>query len=158
MSVARPGKSIVRKKYLDLLVKNMHTDSIKVITGIRRCGKSYLLFRLFCDYLRENGVADEQIVQVKLDEKKNEALRNPDSLYRYLNEKTADPKLQYYVLLDEDQFAIAKEDLQNRDRPLPLYDILNELLHRDNVDVYVTGSNSKFLSTDVMTEFRGRGK
>ncbi len=158
MSSVGPGKSIARKKYLDLLIKNMHTDSIKVITGIRRCGKSYLLFKLFYDYLRKNGVADEQIVQVKLDEKKNEVLRNPDSLYRYLNENTSDPKRQYYVFLDEAQFAIAKEDLQNRDRPLPLYDILNEQLHRDNVDVYVTGSNSKFLSTDVMTEFRGRGK
>lgn len=147
-----------REKYLKKLVQNMGRDTIKVVTGIRRCGKSYLLFTLFYNYLRENGIADEQIVQVKLDEKKHEELRNPEKLYHYLNEKIADDKKDYFILLDEAQFAISKEDLQNRDRPLPLYDILNELLHRPNVDVYITGSNSKFLSTDVMTEFRGRGQ
>ncbi|MBQ7157991.1 MAG: ATP-binding protein [Treponema sp.] len=151
-------KHVMREKYLNLLVKNMHRDCIKVITGIRRCGKSYLLFTLFYDYLRENGITDEQIIQIKLDEKKNESLRNPDVLYQYLQEKIADEKKEYYVLLDEAQFAISNKDLQNRDKPLPLYDILNELMHRPNVDVYITGSNSKFLSTDVMTEFRGRGK
>lgn len=149
---------VKREKYLAKLIQQMGRDAIKIVTGIRRCGKSYLLFTLFYNYLRENGVADEQIIQIKLDEKKNEALRNPDALYQYLNEKIADDKKDYFVLLDEAQFAIRKKDMQNRDEPLPLYDILNELLHRPNVDVYITGSNSKFLSTDVMTEFRGRGE
>ena len=149
---------VKRDKYLSNVIQQMGRDAIKIVTGIRRCGKSYLLFTLFYTYLRENGIADDQIIQIKLDEKKNEALRNPDALYQYLNEKIADAKKDYFVLLDEAQFAIRKEDVQNRDKPLPLYDILNDLLHRPNVDVYITGSNSKFLSTDVLTEFRGRGE
>ena len=147
-----------RDKYLNQIIKYMHHDCIKVITGIRRCGKSYLLFELFVQYLKENGVSDEQIIKINLEEKRNEKLRNADNLYRYLCEKLSDEKKDYFILLDEAQFAISKEDLKNRDKPIPLYDILNELLHRKNVDVYITGSNSKFLSTDVMTEFRGRGK
>lgn len=146
-----------RDRYLDSLVDRMHNGMIKVITGIRRCGKTYLLFELFGGYLRgELGIDDDHIIEVALDEEANRALRDPGALDAYLRSRITDKASQYYVMLDEVQYAISDGELR-KDEPPRLYGVLNGLLRMRNVDVYVTGSNSKLLSTDVMTQFRGRG-
>lgn len=148
---------IKRDRYLNRLIDCMHNGMVKVVTGIRRCGKTYLLFNLFGDYLRSEGVGDGRIIEVALDVEENAALRDPAALSAYLRSKIASGREQYYVFLDEVQYAISREELKNPDVPPRLYGVLNGLLRMRNVDVYVTGSNSKFLSRDVMTEFRGRG-
>lgn len=117
---------------------------IKVITGIRRCGKSYLLFNLFYNHLKECGVDDIHIIKIALDDRINIKLRDPDELCSYVHAKITDNKM-YYILLDEVQFVKDFED------------VLNSFLHIQNADTYVTGSNAKFLSKDIITEFRGRG-
>ena len=117
---------------------------VKIITGIRRCGKSYLLFKLFHDYLNSQGIADDHIIQIALDDRTNKELRDPDNLLKYIKEQITDKDL-YYIILDEIQMVDE------------FTDVLNSLLHISNADVYVTGSNSHFLSTDIVTEFRGRG-
>lgn len=136
--------NINRNKYLDDLINRMHNGMIKVITGIRRCGKSYLLFNIFKNYLLEHDVSENHIISIELDQRKDKKYRNPDIILDYIESCIADDE-QYYVLLDEVQLL---EDFE---------EVLNSLLHIKNVDVYVTGSNSKFLSKDVITEFRGRG-
>ena len=146
-----------RKKYLEALIKRMWNDQIKVITGIRRCGKSTLLFKLFKDYLLEAGVPEQNIITVALDDDRNESLRDPRNLSGYVRERVSDVSQKYYVLLDEIQYAISAKELADRDAPVRLYSVLNGFLRLGNVDVYVTGSNSKMLSKDVSTEFRGRG-
>lgn len=148
---------IRRDRYLNRLIDRMHNDMVKVVTGIRRCGKTYLLFNLFGDYLRSEGVDDEHIIEVALDIEENAALRDPDALSAHLRSKIANGREQYYVFLDEAQYAISREELRDPAAPPRLYGVLNGLLRMRNVDVYVTGSNSKLLSRDVMTEFRGRG-
>lgn len=135
---------IKRDLYLNKLSKRMHNGMIKVITGVRRCGKSYLLFKLFDQYLRENGVPDDHIIKLALDDIANKQYRNPEALYNFVRQSIKDNS-QYYVLLDEVQFVPQFED------------VLNGFLHIDNADTYVTGSNARFLSKDVVTEFRGRG-
>lgn len=135
---------ISRDLYLNRLKDRMHNGSVKVITGIRRCGKSVLLFELFYRYLKESGVDDAHILQYKLDNIKSRNLRNPEALYDDITAKLSDDGI-YYVCLDEIQFVDGFSEL------------LNSLNQIPNVDVYVTGSNSKFLSTDILTEFRGRG-
>ena len=139
------GMEIKRDKYLQDLIDRMHNGMIKVVTGIRRCGKSYLLFEIFRKYLREQGVPDEHIIAIELDQRKNRKYRNPDTILDYIDSLIKDDSNKYYIMLDEvqmlDEFA----------------EVLNSLLHIKNADVYVTGSNSKFLSKDVITEFRGRG-
>ena len=147
---------IKRETYLAELVDRMHNGMVKVITGIRRCGKTYLLFEIFDKYLHEAGVRDEQVVKVALDDERNISLRNPAALADYLDTELAKAKGQRYVLLDEIQYAISDEEFRLK-KPPRIYGVLNGLLRRSDVDVYVTGSNSKMLSTDVMTEFRGRG-
>ena len=147
---------IKRDKYLNQLINHRGDDMIKVVTGIRRSGKSFLLFNLFYDYLKSTGVEENQIVKINLDAKENECLRDVDKLYAEINSKIISDTKQYYVLLDELQYTIQKEELKDRSQPLRVYDLLNSFTHMRNVDVYVTGSNSKFLSRDVMTEFRGR--
>ncbi len=147
---------IKRHRYLEQLLRKMDNDMIKVITGIRRSGKSYLLFHLFQDYLIDQGVKEENIISVSLDEEDNAVYRDPAKLYEYIKSRLISND-KYYVFLDEVQFAISKEEMKNKDKPIRIYGVLNSLLRKNNVDVYVTGSNSKFLSTDVMTEFRGRG-
>lgn len=147
---------IKRETYLAELVDRMHNGMIKVITGIRRCGKTYLLFEIFDKCLHETGVRDEQIVKVALDDERNAALRDPSALADYLDAELAKAKGQRYVLLDEIQYAISNEELRSK-KPPRIYGVLNGLLRRSGVDAYVTGSNSRMLSTDVMTEFRGRG-
>ena len=147
---------IRRDRYLNRLIERMNNGQIKVITGIRRCGKSYLLFGLFSDYLRRNGVDDSHIIELALDDDLNEHLRDPQNLSKYLRARIKRDG-NYYVLLDEIQYAISRREMRDPDKPVKLYSVLNGLLRLPNVDIYVTGSNSKMLSTDIMTEFRGRG-
>lgn len=136
--------NISRDKYLNDLINRMHNGLIKVVTGIRRCGKSYLIFTIFKNYLLEQGIDEKHIVSIELDQRKNRKYRNPDTILDYIESCIIDEE-QYYILLDEVQLL---EDFE---------EVLNSLLHIRNADVYVTGSNSRFLSKDVITEFRGRG-
>ena len=135
---------IPRDNYLNQLVDGMHNHMIKIVTGIRRSGKSFLLSRIFVEYLHKNGVDDEHILNIALDEFEFRELRKPENIHSYIIGRIKDLQM-YYILIDEVQMLT------------DFVDILNSLLHKDNVDVYVTGSNSKFLSKDVATEFRGRG-
>lgn len=135
---------IKRDKYLSDLVNRMNNGMIKVVTGIRRCGKSYLIFTIFKNYLREQGVDEAHIVTIELDQRKDKKYRDPDIILEYIESRITDDE-KYYILLDEVQLLKDFEE------------VLNSLLHIKNIDIYVTGSNSKFLSKDVITEFRGRG-
>ena len=135
---------IKRDKYLSELESMKHTSFVKIVTGMRRCGKSYLLFNLFYKHLLESGVDASHIVKVDLDSFQNKKLRNPDELYQYLDNSLNDDGMHYF-LLDEIQLV---DDFA---------DVLNSFLRRSNVDIYVTGSNARLLSKDVITEFRGRG-
>ena len=135
---------IKRDRYLNLLISKKHNGLIKVITGMRRCGKSYLLFNLFKDYLLSEGIEESHIIEIAFDAYENKQFRDPDVLYPYLKEQIKDDGM-YYVLLDEVQLLGEFEA------------ILNSITRMKNVDVYVTGSNARFLSKDVITEFRGRG-
>lgn len=146
---------IQRDSYLNSLINKKENGLIKVITGIRRCGKSFLLFNLFYDYLIESGVKEEQIITVALDDDTNIQYRDPDELSKYIRSRIAGRNM-YYILIDEVQYAISKEELKNPDN-IKLYNVLNGLLRLRNVDIYVTGSNSKMLTKDVLTAFRGRG-
>lgn len=146
---------IRRDSYLNRIINKKENGLIKVITGIRRCGKSYLLFNLFYDYLIESGVKEEQIITVALDDDTNIRYRNPDELSKYVRSRIVN-KDMYYILIDEVQYAISKEELKNPDN-IRLYNVLNGLLRLRNTDIYVTGSNSKMLTKDVLTAFRGRG-
>ena len=148
---------IRRDRYLERLISKQNNGMIKVITGIRRSGKSYLLFNLFYDHLLASGTPEDNIICIALDDVENEAYRDPYRLYSYIKERVQDNREHYCVLIDEAQYAISKEEMKNPDEPIRLYGVLNSLLRKSNVDVYITGSNSKFLSSDVMTEFRGRG-
>ena len=135
---------IERNECLRKLIDRMGNGRIKVITGIRRCGKSYLLFNIFYNYLLENGVDKSHIIALQLDDRSNIKFQNPKCLFDFVHNQITDNG-KYYVLLDEVQFV------HNFER------VLNSFLHIINVDVYVTGSNAKFLSSDIITEFRGRG-
>ena len=135
---------IQRDYYLEQLKIRKDNGMIKIITGIRRCGKSYLLFVLFKKYLLETGIEQNHIIEIALDGIESEELRDPKKCYDYIKASIKDNK-KYYLLLDEVQFMPRFEE------------VLNSLLRMDNIDVYVTGSNSKFLSSDIVTEFRGRG-
>ena len=135
---------IRRDIYLDKLISKKHNKLIKVITGIRRCGKSYLLFNLFKDHLESEGVPDDHIIEMAFDLYENIDYRDPKVFFPYVKEQIKDKEM-YYVLLDEVQLLKEFEA------------VLNSLSRMKNVDVYVTGSNAKFLSKDIITEFRGRG-
>ena len=135
---------IERKKYLGELVSLRNNGMIKVITGMRRCGKSYLLFELFTSYLEKSGITPAHIIKVDLEDYKNRAMRNPDNLYAYIESRIVDNE-KYYILLDEVQLLDHFED------------VLNGFMKIENVDIYVTGSNAKFLSKDIIPEVRGRG-
>ena len=148
---------IKRDFYLNRLVHTMWNGEIKVITGIRRSGKSYLLFNLYHDYLISSGIPESNIISVSLDDDEFIEYCDPHRLSLYIKDRTADKSQNYYVFIDEAQYAISKEEMKNPDIPIRLYGVLNGLLRQRNVDVYITGSNSKFLSSDIMTEFRGRG-
>ncbi len=135
---------IQRQNYLNRLINKKGNGLIKVVTGVRRCGKSYLLFNLFHEHLLDEGVDEQHIIEIALDDRRNIELRNPDNMLKYVDSRITD-KQMYYIILDEVQLLDEFED------------VLNSFLHIRNADVYVTGSNSKFLSSDVITEFRGRG-
>ena len=143
---AKKGNDMLIKRdvYLNKLIERQNNGMVKVITGIRRCGKSFLLFKLYKEYLRNSGVDADHMIEIALDGIDVDELREPKSCYKYIKERILDDE-KYYVLLDEVQFMDRFEE------------VLNSLLRIENVDVYVTGSNSKFLSKDIITEFRGRG-
>ena len=150
---------IERNYYLNKLIEKRNDGRVKVVTGIRRCGKSVLLFDIFGDYLKAEGIGDDQLIILKLDVAKNARYHNPMELDKYLREQIKDSTKQYYVLLDEIQEVIAIPNpwLNDENAKIGFVDILLGLLDIKNVDIYVTGSNSKMLSTDVMTEFKDRG-
>ena len=136
---------IKRDRYLQQLIESRQNGFIKIITGIRRCGKSYLLNVLFYHYLLENGVGDDHIIRVDLEDRMNKDLRDPDAILHYVHDRIKDNK-NYYIIIDEVQLMDE------------FVDVLNSFLHINNADTYVTGSNSHFLSSDIPTEFRGRGE
>ena len=135
---------IQRNSYLNKLISRKQNGLIKVVTGVRRCGKSFLLFNLFHNHLVNSGVDEDHIIEIALDDRSNKNLRDPDNMLSFVKEKIRDNAV-YYIILDEIQMLDEFED------------VLNSFLHIRNADVYVTGSNSRFLSSDVITEFRGRG-
>ena len=136
---------ICRDRYLNQLICKQHNGLIKVITGLRRCGKSYLLFELFRNHLLASGIAQDHIIEIPFDSFENKPFRDPNVLYPHLKQRICDHESWYYILLDEVQLL---DDFES---------VLNSLLRMKNVDIYVTGSNARFLSKDVITEFRGRG-
>ena len=146
---------IKRDEYLKRIIDRKENGLIKVITGIRRCGKSFLLFNLFYDYLIQSGVKEEQIIRIALDDDTFEKYRDSDELSKYIRGEIVNSDM-YYILIDEVQYAITKDELKNPEN-IRLYNVLNGLMRLRNVDIYVTGSNSKMLTKDVLTAFRGRG-
>ncbi len=136
---------IERNIYLNKVIESRHNGMIKIVTGVRRSGKSYLLFNLFADWLKEQGIDNSHIIMIDLEDRRNKSLRDPDKLLEHIDSKMADNKM-YYILIDEIQVVEEFED------------VLNSYLKIDNADVYVTGSNARFLSKDVITTFRGRGE
>ena len=158
---------IQREQYVNELVSKRWNGKVKIITGIRRCGKSFLLSTLYKDYLLKEGVARECFIELALDKKAHMRYRNPNELYNYVLQKTQDEDKRYYVFIDEIQlsYKVKNEDVDEQlvseeDRDMlytTFYDILNDLMARSNLDIYVTGSNSKMLSKDIVTNFRDRG-
>lgn len=150
---------IERKKYLEKLISKKENGLIKVITGIRRCGKSYLLFNIYKDYLKSIGVADECIICLALDDDESIQYRNPIELGKHIRSLTSDESKTYYVFLDEIQKVITIQNpyIADVEDKISFVDVVLGLMKHDNIDVYVTGSNSKMLSSDILTEFRGRG-
>lgn len=146
-----------RNRYTDALIRKKWNGRIKVITGLRRCGKSTILFNLFQKHLHATGTPEKNIISLALDDDTNREFRDPYKLSDYVHKVCCDKSEKYYLLLDEIQFAISRDELKNPSEPIRLYSVLNGFLHMKNVDIYVTGSNSKLLSKDVSTEFRGRG-
>ena len=149
--------TVKRQKYLQNLIDRMGNGMIKVITGLRRSGKSYLLFNIFENWLLQNGVTKDFIVEIQLDDDEFVSLRNPLKLGEYIRGRIKNPDERTYVFIDEIQFV---KKIENPDLPgdfISFYEVLNGLLRKNNLDVYITGSNSKMLSKDILTEFRGRG-
>ena len=159
--------AIQRGQYISELLSKRWNGKVKIVTGIRRCGKSFLLFNLYKDYLLNEGVEKDCFVELALDKNAHIKYRNPNELYDYVLRKTKDDEKRYYVFIDEIQlsYKVKNEDVDERlvpkeDRELlyiTFYDILNDLMGRKNLDIYVTGSNSKMLSKDIVTNFRDRG-
>lgn len=158
---------IQREQYLSELLSKRWNGKVKIITGIRRCGKSFLLFNLYKEYLQKEGVEKDCFVELALDKKAHIKYRNPDELYEYVLKKTQNVEKRYYVFIDEIQLSykvknkgVDESMVPEEDRDMlytTFYDILNDLMGRSNLDIYVTGSNSKMLSKDVVTNFRDRG-
>ena len=158
---------IKRERYIGELLSKRWNGKVKIITGIRRCGKSFLLSTLYKDYLKSEGVSEDCFVEIALDRKAYVKYRNPNELYEYVHSQTQDADRQYYVFIDEIQlsYKVKNEDVDEsmipeEDRDMlytTFYDILNDLMSRKNLDIYVTGSNSKMLSKDIVTNFRDRG-
>lgn len=158
---------IQRNKYVEALLNKRWNGKVKIITGIRRCGKSFLLSTLYKNRLKEEGVTEDCFIEIALDRKINIKYRNPNTLYEYIMERSKDEQKRYYVFIDEIQMsakvknADIDESLVSEDDKDMLYttfyDILNDLMAQNNLDIYVTGSNSKMLSSDIVTNFRDRG-
>lgn len=159
--------AIERNDYVNLLMQKRWNGKVKIITGIRRCGKSYLLNTLFKQKLQEEGVSNDCFVELALDRKANLQFRNPNLLYDYILEQTKDMEKKYYVMIDEIQLSYKVKNTNIDESLVPeedkdmlyttFYDVLNDLMARSNLDIYVTGSNSKMLSKDIVTNFRDRG-
>ncbi len=148
---------VKRDSYLNRIIHNMWNGEVKVITGIRRCGKSVLLFELFYEYLLSRGVQDDHIIKIELDQRRYYKFRNPITLCEYVETLVAEKKSEkFYLFIDEVQLTTKVIDKENAGIEVSIYDMLNELKAYKNLDVYVTGSNSKGLSKDIATEFRGR--
>lgn len=148
---------IKREPYLNRLIRNMWNSEIKVITGIRRCGKSVLLFDLFYEYLLSQGVNEDHILKIELDQRRYYKYRNPIVLCEYVENTIKERNDEkFYLFIDEVQLTAKVVDRGNGDIEVTIYEMLNELKAYKNLDVYVTGSNSKGLSKDIATEFRGR--
>ena len=149
---------IERKQYLDELIKKKDNGRIKIITGIRRCGKSYLLFELYKNYLLKNSIAENQIIEMALDDIENSGYRDPFKLNEYIKNKITSDK-RYYIFIDEIQFSRSVKNpyIDDEDEKITFVDTLLSLMKRKNLDIYVTGSNSKMLSKDILTQFRDRG-
>ena len=158
---------IQRDQFVNELLSKRWNGKVKIITGIRRCGKSFLLSTLYKDYLLREGVTEDCFVELALDKKAHMKYRNPNELYGYVLRKTQNAEKRYYVFIDEIQlsYKVKNEDVDEKlvpeeDRDMlytTFYDILNDLMSRSNLDIYVTGSNSKMLSKDIATNFRDRG-
>ena len=148
-----------RKQYMDQLIRLKDNGRIKVITGLRRSGKSYLLFTLFRQYLLDNGISEDQIVGLALDEIDNAKYRNPFELNKYVKERIADRNKRYYVFIDEIQFVteVPNPYVDDPNEKITFIDVVLGLMKLPNADIYVTGSNSKMLSSDILTQFRDRG-
>ena len=148
---------IERKKYLERLIARKENGLVKVITGIRRCGKSYLLFNIYKSYLKSIGVEDDQIICLALDDDENIQYRNPLELGKYIRSLTTDESKTYYVFLDEIQKVVTIQNpyIQGVEDKIGFVDVVLGLMKHDNIDVYVTGSNSKMLSSDILTNFAG---
>ena len=158
---------IERKYYINQLVSCRWNGKVKIITGIRRCGKSFLLTQLYRKFLQSEGVEDDQIVMLDLEKKDQVKYRNPLALYDYVIDRTSDPAKRYYVFIDEIQLCYKVKTADTDEQLVPpedrhllyttFYDVLSDLKNRDNIDVYVTGSNSRMLSSDIVSSFRDRG-
>ena len=148
---------IHRDRYLQKLIDRRENGQIKVITGLRRCGKSFLLFELYYDYLVRSGVKPEQIITISLDDDSYQDYQDTAKLSAYIRSRITDHDRMYYIFIDEVQYAISKNEIIHAEYDLRLYSVLNGLQHLGNTDIYVTGSNSKLLTKDVLTAFRGRG-
>lgn len=150
---------IKRDYYLKKIIKKSWNGRIKIITGVRRCGKSFLLFNLYRDYLLSKGAREEQIISIALDARENFKYRDPFKLYDYIKERTKNKNETYYVLIDEIQLseAVRNPYIVSKEKSITFLDILLSLMKQPNLDIYVTGSNSRMLSTDVPTQFRDRG-
>ena len=148
---------IERPEYLNRLIAKKHNGFIKVITGVRRCGKSFLLFTLFKQHLLDSGVTEEHIISIALDNAFNAVFRDPMVLAEHLESRIPKDGRMTYIFIDEIQFVGKKKIGENPEIYITFYDVLNSLLQRGGTDIYVTGSNSKMLSKDIATEFRGRG-
>ena len=158
---------INRPRYIDELLKKRWNGRVKIITGIRRCGKSFLLTKLYKEYLIEEGVKEKCFIEIALDRKAHIKYRNPNKLYEYIVGRTTDVNTRYYVFIDEIQLSLRVKNTEIDEDMVPeddkdmlyttFYDILNDLMARKNLDIYVTGSNSKMLSSDIVNNFRDRG-
>lgn len=150
---------IERKEYLQQLIDKKDNGRVKIVTGIRRCGKSYLLFELYTRYLRGQGVGEDQIIGIALDELPNAKYRNPIELDKYIRDQITDKRKRYYILIDEIQFVseIQNPYVNDPQAKISFIDVVLGLMKIRNADVYVTGSNSRMLSSDILTQFRDRG-
>lgn len=150
---------IQRDYYLKQLISKKHNGRVKIITGIRRCGKSFLLFKLYKDHLLSNGIKEDQIISIALDVFENIKYRNPFRLHEYIKQRVKSKDKRYYIFIDEIQLcdAVRNPYLESKEKSITFVDVLIGFMQQENLDVYVTGSNSKMLSTDILTQFRDRG-